>query len=330
MENAKIKAGTVIKGRDLKDKILCKVLHKGMVTNSHYAFQYKIGLNEDPYPLETKKDNGHGLYFNKLRYLTDCLGYGDLLAFVTVPDDEDVYVVKDFFSCELRARRLIVRSVMSLSDPATWEYLFHLGYQLDNCLCREAIYLASKGYLDALRYIYKNGADISTLVDEMLKEAAEGGHLNIVKFLFENAAKISWGLDEALKWAASGGYLETVRFLVKHGADVTVSGNYAIRHAAAQGHFDVVKYLCDHGADVAAHRNDAIKSAAIGGHLSVVRLLQEHGADIMACKIKRVYDYVYDMSHSDKEYKAMYNYLLYMIKYGSCCYIEHMARANAS
>lgn len=330
MKSREIKAGTVIKGRDLKDKILCKVLHKGMVTNSHYAFQYKIGLNEDPYPLETKKDNGHGLYFNKLWYLTDCLGYGDLLAFVTVPDDEDVYVVKDFFSCELRTRRLIVRSVMSLSDPATWEYLFHLGYHLDDTFSREAVYLASKGYLDALRYIYENGADISTFVDEMLKEAAAGGHLNVVKFLFENVAKISWGIDEALKWAASRGYIDTVRFLVKHGADVTVSGNYAIRYAAAQGHLETVKFLVKHGADVKAHRNDAIKSAAIGGHLSVVSFLQEHGADIKACKTKRVYDYVEDMSHSDPEYKAMHNYLLYMIEYGSCCYIEHMARANAS
>lgn len=95
-------------------------------------------------------------------------------------------------------------------------------------------------------------------------------------------------------------------------------------------HLETVKFLVKHGADVKAHRNDAIKSAAIGGHLSVVSFLQEHGADIKACKTKRVYDYVEDMSHSDPEYKAMHNYLLYMIEYGSCCYIEHMARANAS
>lgn len=334
MEFKEIMTKTVIKGKDLQGSILCKVLPKDMIARLGHEYKYKIGVNEDIFPLDTEKEDGNGLHFFYLSSLANHLRNGDLLAFVSIPDDEDVYVNKSrrlISGIEFRTHRLIVRSVMSLSDPATWEYLFHLEYRLDTLLSYEVRYLTYNGHLDALKYIYEKGADISSFVDEHVRDAAYGGHLDIIKFLIVNVAKIRWGLDDALKWAASKGHLDTVEFLVSQGSKVTASGNYALRRAAEFGHLQVVKFLCEHGADVTAHRNDAIKCAAINNHVSVVRYLHEQGADIKACKIKRVYGFVQDkvFREKNKEYSVMYEYLFYAIIYGPCYCIEQMARGAA-
>lgn len=333
MENNKFVGGTVIKGRDLKDQILCKVLLRNMSVNQAYAFQYHVGLNEDTFPLNTKNSEcGHGLHFVCMEGLKEIMSDGTLLAFVEVPDDEDVFVIKRSLHFEFRTHRLIVKSVMDLSSASTWDYLFSLGYSVSGWYSGEAMYLAGRGYLDAFRIIWEKVTYVSQHVNEMLREASMWGNLNIIKFLVESSARITWGLDDALPWAAKNGHLETVEFLVSIGAKVTCHGNKAIQEAAANGHLEIVKFLCDNGADVSAHKNAAIRSAAMNNHLPVVIFLQKQGADIGACAVDWVYEYVRDKSRRDKNssYKVMHNYLYYMTKLGPCECIERMARACAS
>lgn len=78
MLNRKSKKGTVVKGKKLKGKILCKVLSEDMKMR---GFQYKMGLNEDVKQLSLEGNCETGLHFcfikdiwHFLDYIISCVG----------------------------------------------------------------------------------------------------------------------------------------------------------------------------------------------------------------------------------------------------------------
>lgn len=337
-----IKYGSLIKGKDLKGCILCKTLSTDMVSNKYFPYEYIIGMNEDTYPLDTTNEDGHGLHFNFMPCTLFAYGTGSLLAFVEVPDDEDVYVgrrscIQEFI--EFRSRRLIVKSVMSLNAPETWEYLFHLGYKLDTISCSEIHYLAYMGYVDALKYVLEECGGkmyLTPWIDSIVGDAAKEGRLNVIKYLFENMSGLTWGLNAAFKWASENGHLESVKYLLAAGADIKVSRNYPVRKAAERGHMEVVRFLYANGADITACNNYAIRGAARNNHLSMVRFLHEHGADITACKkdpmvfeiIQKKYWELYRGGNEKNEYEGIYYYLHYAINFGPYYYLERMVATS--
>ena len=104
--------------------------------------------------------------------------------------------------------------------------------------------------------------------------ASKKGNLPVVKYLFENGADITTQNNESLIYASSKGYLSVVKYLVEHGADITARNNDAVRWASENGHLPVVKYLVESGADVTAHDNEALRWASQYGHSDVVEYLR--------------------------------------------------------
>lgn len=272
MKNNKFKKGTIIKGRDLKDHILCKVLLENMTM---YGFQYEMGMNTD---INMPARNGSyeaGLCFNLINDICYYIGYGDCLAIVHIPDNEDVSVEIGEFC----THRLEIERIMRLNEVSTWEYLVEHGADItmrENCAIR---WTAEDGYLEVVKYLHKSGADIQACDNYALVFASQYGHFDVVKYLCENGADIIARENDAVRKAAENGYLEIVKYLYEHGADITIRKNYALMMASENGHLEVVKYLYEHGADLQTCDNYAI-TAAENGHLKVVKYLYENGADI--------------------------------------------------
>ena len=301
MKNEKFLEGTLIKGKDLKGYTLCKILAEDMVMQ---GFQYKMGMNEDVKPLATAGNCKAGLYFCFIKDVYGYLRYGNKLALIGIPDEEDVYVDDNKF----RAHRLDIKKIMHLDEVTTWMYLcknaadnrdaFYYAVEngyldvvkylhkqgadimaYDNLAVRLAI---EKGHLEVVKYLHKNGADIKTMADKIsIRNAIRNGHLETVKYLYENGAITKYDND-AVICAAENGHLEVVEYLHKQGADIMVYDNLAVKLAAENGYLEVVEYLHKNGADITAQNNAAVRWASEGGHLEVVRYLHENGADITA------------------------------------------------
>lgn len=245
MDNRKFTEGSVIKGKDLKGCILCKILSEDMLMQ---GFQYKMGMNEDIKPLAMSGSCGAGLHFCLVKDVGRYLDYGNKLAVVSIPDEEDVYVDDRKF----RTHRMVIETVMPFGETAAWEYL------------------------------YEHRADITAFDNYAVRWAAESGYFEVVEYLYEHGADITADDNYAMKWAAENGHLEVVKYLHGHGADITADSNYALRWAALDGHLEVVKYLHEHGADLMAESSCALRWSAENGHLEVVKHLHENGADITA------------------------------------------------
>ena len=211
MKNGKFIEGTLIKGKDLKGYILCKILTEDMVMR---GFQYKMGMNKDVKPLATTGSCEAGLHFCLIKDVYRYLGYGSKLALISIPDDEDVYVDIGKF----RTHKIGIKKIMQLGEVETWMYL-----------C-------------------KNGLDVTANNNDALIWAARNGYLDVVEYLHENGADITANNNYAVRFAAGNGRLGVIKYLHKNGADITAGDNEAVRRAAAYGHLNVVRYLHKNGA----------------------------------------------------------------------------------
>ncbi len=236
MKKGKFIEGTLIKGKDLKGYILCKILTEDMVMR---GFQYKMGLNEDVNPLATTGSCEAGLHFCLIKDVYWYLYYGSRLALISIPDDEDVYVDIGKF----HTHKIDIKEIMHLGEAETWMYLCKNGVDITANNNNAIVWAASYGYLEVVKYLHKNGADITAQDNDATVCAAEHGYLEVIKYLHENGADITAQDNCAVRWAAESGYLEVVKYLHENGADITADDNYAVRCASEEGHTDVVEYL---------------------------------------------------------------------------------------
>lgn len=222
--NGKFEEGTVVHGEDLKGYMLYKILPENMSTYEH---QYRMGMNV--YTKHTMAGGRAGLRFclaeDICRYLYD----GDLLAIVSIPDCEDVYIGNGWLS----AKRLDIKNVLRLDEVLgkveSWECLLLNGMDITGNSNYAVGWAARNGYLEVVQYLHRNGADIT----------ADGNY--------------------AVIWAAERGHLDVVRYLHENGADIMADDNYAIKMAQISGHSDVVEYLNRNGADISDGRSLALK-----------------------------------------------------------------------
>ena len=61
------------------------------------------------------------------------------------------------------------------------------------------------------------------------------GYLEIIKLLIQNNANIHARDDESLRYASFSGHLEVVKFLIQNGADIHAINDDALRGASQKG-----------------------------------------------------------------------------------------------
>lgn len=103
--------------------------------------------------------------------------------------------------------------------------------------------------LNMLEFLLSNGAYPDLNNNEALKRAAEYGYLDAMKCLYKYGADIHVDDDELLVFAAMDGYFDIVKFLVENDANIHADEEHALRYAAYNGYYDIVEYLLQKGAD---------------------------------------------------------------------------------
>ena len=82
---------------------------------------------------------------------------------------------------------------------------------------KQFIKSSRKGYLDVVKLLIKNGANVRAQNDEPIIRASECGHLEVVKLLIENEANVRAQNDESIIRASERGHLKVVKLLIENG-----------------------------------------------------------------------------------------------------------------
>lgn len=230
--------GQIIKGEDLENFTLCKILSNNLKMND---FKYKIGENIDIHNICSF--NKFGLYFCKLEHIHLYLNFGTKIAFLKVPKDEFVYVEYKKF----KTHKLIVEKIFDLKNIVTWKYLLKKGLDLNK---EEIInYLSYNGYLNILKFFNDNNLiDLSLYFENILEFSIISNHIDILKYLVKNGCQLNIKNDFAIKNACKLGFLNIVKFLYEHKVDICVNNNEPLLNAFFYNHNEVVDYLLKNGA----------------------------------------------------------------------------------
>jgi ankyrin repeat protein len=134
------------------------------------------------------------------------------------------------------------------------------------------------GKREITKYLVEQGADIHTQREQALCNAAFNGDLDIVILLVEQGADIHAQEEQTLYEAVCKGHLHIVKFLAEQGIDIHAQEEHALISACRLDHLEIVKYLVEQGADIAAQNEQALKEACITGSLSLIKYLVIHEA----------------------------------------------------
>ena len=147
----------------------------------------------------------------------------------------------------------------------------------------DALYIASSGNLEMVKYLVEHGADADGIVAQYytpLMAASADGYLDIVKYLVEHGAKINRITETpgsvfycALSMASYAGQLEIVKYLMENGVNDKLSIYLALNDASDGGKLDVVKYLIEKGAN---NVGEALSLAKKKGHTEIAEFLEKH------------------------------------------------------
>lgn len=159
------------------------------------------------------------------------------------------------------------------------KYLIEKGFPINN---KAIIMASSSGYLNIVKLLIENGADVHVENNMAVRKASFCGKLDVVKYLVEqcganiNASSCEYYLGcedlapylygDAICYASSYKHTEIV------GGDVVKRCGHS---------HEVVKYLVEKcGANVHSHNETPIRNAIVSGNLDVVKFLIENGAKI--------------------------------------------------
>ena len=177
------------------------------ITNAnekHHGFQYVDGLNilvgnfnDDP----NQSCCIGGLYFTDSANIFNFFDYGVYLREIFLPESDPKFrMVKDGRD-KYRANMIILGKRYELTNADTFKYLIEKGANKNDALNLSARY----GYLEIVKYLVDNGADIHSVNDFALRSSADNGHPEVVKYLIEKGADIHADNDYALRWSTFSG-----------------------------------------------------------------------------------------------------------------------------
>lgn len=156
-------------------------------------------------------------------------------------------------------------------------------------LIRDFVKACFQGRIDFVKSALKQGFDPNSLHETIgsrpLTAAASKGYLELVKLLIKNGAEINlqdtWKTlppgRTPLEIACRNGHIEVVNYLLAHGADVNKVGYWSpIKTAASHGHGEIIRTLLKAGAK---YEESDLSLAARSGSLDAVTQLIQAGAD---------------------------------------------------
>jgi ankyrin repeat protein len=162
------------------------------------------------------------------------------------------------------------------------------------------LYAAKKGYLDTLKWLVENGADVNAKSDVYgefaVHVAAENGRVDVLEWLKTNGADMD-AEDEmfdsqAVHKAVMEGQVEALEWLKDNGADLqakTSSGRTPAHRAASRGNLAALQWLEKNGANLNAKDGQdetLVHAAAYGFHDGwkdvMTWLVKEKGLDVNA------------------------------------------------
>lgn len=146
------------------------------------------------------------------------------------------------------------------------------------------------GYIDIVKCLVDNGADLRYRDSMAVRKAAEHGHLDILKYLDSKSVPLDianfYG-ETALCYAANKGLLYIVKFLINKGADIKKSDYGALRYSIAHNHYNVVEFLINNINKPLKNINyELLYIASKHSNIQIIKLLIENGMKIS----KRVID----------------------------------------
>lgn len=139
---------------------------------------------------------------------------------------------------------------------------------------------ASRGYLDIVKLLIMNGADIHSKNESSLLLSAKNGHLDVVSFLLLNGANVHARDNLILKQSIIYRHFEVAKLLIENGASFRDDDDYIFCTSAMNGELDFVIFLVDKGANIHAQDEYALIWSLNKRHFEVTKYLIENGADI--------------------------------------------------
>jgi ankyrin repeat protein len=190
-------------------------------------------------------------------------------------------------------------------------------YVVDHAINIHFIHAFKYGYLEVVKFLHENGADIFThgadifthgadifthggysyIFDEICEVIEYGdmkaaitaefrlacicGHIETVKYIM-SSENIDYNvINNSFLSAVSYGHLEVVKFLYENTDVNPIAHDYeAFEIACQSGYFDIVKYLFEAYPNYYMECRGAVNSAARNGHLNTVKFLHENGLEI--------------------------------------------------
>ena len=149
---------------------------------------------------------------------------------------------------------------------------------------------SSKGDLDKVKSLLKQGVDINTVYDNGdtgLILASTNGHVDVVEFLIKsgiNIEAVNQRGKTSLMLASQDGNIEIVKLLIKSGADVNAKDENeetALKWASEYGTLEVLNILLKSGADIKGKSAyAALQSAVFGRRTDYVKALIDAGVNV--------------------------------------------------
>ena len=104
--------------------------------------------------------------------------------------------------------------------------------------------------------------------------------IEFVKYLLDNGADISANNHRIIKLAANNNLLDLFKLLQEYGANIHVDDEYPLRKSCYLCNENIIKYLLENNADVHAKNDYCLRCVAEIGEAELVELLLQHGANV--------------------------------------------------
>lgn len=216
----------------------------------HHNLQYKDGLIEDILPFVGNKNKSccaGGIYFSDEENILKFCDFGVWIRVVEIP--KGAKYVKDSSGDKWRANKLFFHPRKELFTLETFKWLETQGVNFHTESNLILNYLASRGHLELVKFIFEKGFTVSDSVFSPLDYAAMEGKLNVIKYLIEQGLDVTRGNYYALRSAITHGHLDVVKYLFEKGNTIEMV-NHALDTCARNGYYETVQYLIDKGANI--------------------------------------------------------------------------------